>query len=145
MENTRNPSPTLLLLDSVVIKSLLEFLDTDSHILSSCHFLWVGKTAWSLVPAHSLSQSLPRGECKLRPRSGVVRLPCRWGDSQAEFWGIRGCLPGRNEQKQNRRNSMLEGMEAGRKGQIPYDTAYMWNPKKDTNELIYKTRIDPQT
>ena len=39
---------------------------------------------------------------------------------------------------------MLEGTEAGRKGQIPYDTVYMWNPKKDTNGLIYKTRIDPQ-
>ena len=30
--------------------------------------------------------------------------------------------------------------------QISYDIAYMWNLKKnDTNELIYKTEIDPQT
>ena len=50
------------------------------------------QTAWPLVPAHSLSQWLPGGECKLWPRSGVVRLPCRWGDSQAEFWGIQRCL-----------------------------------------------------
>ena len=40
---------------------------------------------------------------------------------------------------------MLKGMEADRKGQISYDTAYMWNLKKDTNELVYETRIDPQT
>ena len=34
-----------------------------------------------------------------------------------------------------------------RKGQIYY-IPYMWNlkkKKKDTNELIYKTEIDPQT
>ena len=29
--------------------------------------------------------------------------------------------------------------------QIPYDITYTWNLKKDTNELIYKTEIDPQT
>ena len=32
---------------------------------------------------------------------------------------------------------------------MSYDIAYMWNLKKkeksDTNELIYKTEIDPQT
>ena len=26
-----------------------------------------------------------------------------------------------------------------------YDIIYMWNLKKDTNELIYKTEIDSQT
>ena len=29
--------------------------------------------------------------------------------------------------------------------QIPYDITYMWNLKKDTNELIYKTETDSQT
>ena len=30
--------------------------------------------------------------------------------------------------------------------QISYDITYVWNLKKnDTNELIYKTEIDPQT
>ena len=31
--------------------------------------------------------------------------------------------------------------------QISYDIAYMWNLKieNDTNGLIYKTKIDPQT
>ena len=29
--------------------------------------------------------------------------------------------------------------------QILYDIAYMWNQKNDTNELAYKTEIDPQT
>ena len=30
---------------------------------------------------------------------------------------------------------------------MSYDSTYMWNLKKknDTNELIYKTEIDPQT
>ena len=33
-----------------------------------------------------------------------------------------------------------------RERQISYYIAYMLNPKKpDTNELIYKTEIDPQT
>ena len=32
-----------------------------------------------------------------------------------------------------------------REGQIPYDIAYMWHPKYDTNELIYETETDPQT
>ena len=40
---------------------------------------------------------------------------------------------------------MLKGMEADRRGQISYDIAYMRNLKKDTNELIYETKIDPQT
>ena len=26
-----------------------------------------------------------------------------------------------------------------------HDITYMWNLKNDTNELIYKTEIDPQT
>ena len=29
--------------------------------------------------------------------------------------------------------------------QISYDITYMWNLKKDTNELIYKIEIDSQT
>ena len=29
---------------------------------------------------------------------------------------------------------------------MPYDITYLWNlKKKDTNELIYKTEVDPQT
>ena len=33
-----------------------------------------------------------------------------------------------------------------RQRQLPYDIAYMWNlKKKDINEFIYKTKIDPQT
>ena len=28
---------------------------------------------------------------------------------------------------------------------IPYDITYMWNLKKDTDELIYKTETDSQT
>ena len=26
-----------------------------------------------------------------------------------------------------------------------YDITYMWNPKNDTNELVYQTEIDSQT
>ena len=29
--------------------------------------------------------------------------------------------------------------------QISYDIIYMWNLKKDINELVYKTEIDSQT
>ena len=36
-------------------------------------------------------------------------------------------------------------MKPNRERQIPYDIAYMWNQKNDTNELIYKTEIDSQT
>ena len=32
-----------------------------------------------------------------------------------------------------------------RERQISYIITYMWNLKNDTNELIYKTEIDPQT
>ena len=33
-----------------------------------------------------------------------------------------------------------------RQRQLPYDIAYTWNlKKKDINEFIYKTKIDPQT
>ena len=32
-----------------------------------------------------------------------------------------------------------------RERQISHDITYMWNPKNDTNELIYKTEIDSQT
>ena len=37
--------------------------------------------------------------------------------------------------------------EIDRERQILYDITYMWylNFKKPTNELIYKTEIDPQT
>ena len=37
-------------------------------------------------------------------------------------------------------------LSEGSQRQISYDIAYMWNLKKrDTNELIHKTEIDPQT
>ena len=32
-----------------------------------------------------------------------------------------------------------------REGQMSYAITYMLNLKNDTNELIYKTEIDPQT
>ena len=32
-----------------------------------------------------------------------------------------------------------------RERQIPYDIAYMWTLKYDTNELIYETETDSQT
>ena len=32
-----------------------------------------------------------------------------------------------------------------RERQMSYDITYMWNLKKDTNELIYEKEIDPQT
>ena len=35
--------------------------------------------------------------------------------------------------------------QSDRERQISYDIAYIWNLKKDTNELIYKTEIDSQT
>ena len=36
--------------------------------------------------------------------------------------------------------------EPNRERQILCDTAYMWNlKKKDKNELIHKTKIEPQT
>ena len=39
----------------------------------------------------------------------------------------------------------LSEVKSERKRQIPYDITYMWNLKYDTNELTYKTEIDPQT
>ena len=33
-------------------------------------------------------------------------------------------------------------IKANRERQIPYDIAYMWNLKYDTNELIYETETD---
>ena len=36
-------------------------------------------------------------------------------------------------------------MKLYRQRQMPYDTTYMWNLKKNgTNELIYKTEIESQ-
>ena len=32
-----------------------------------------------------------------------------------------------------------------REWQRLYDVIYMWNPKYDTNELMYETEIDTQT
>ena len=40
----------------------------------------------------------------------------------------------------------IKWSKSEREGQISYDITYMWNPKKtDTNKLIYKREIDPQT
>ena len=33
-------------------------------------------------------------------------------------------------------------IKANRERQIPYDIAYMWNLKYDTDELLYKTETD---
>ena len=30
------------------------------------------------------------------------------------------------------------------KDKLSYDITYLWNPKNDTNELIYKAEIDSQ-
>ena len=35
-------------------------------------------------------------------------------------------------------NYHTQQSKSERERQIPYDTIYMWNPKYDTNELIYK-------
>ena len=35
--------------------------------------------------------------------------------------------------------------KSDREKQISNDVTYMWNLKKETNELIYKTEIDSQT
>ena len=34
--------------------------------------------------------------------------------------------------------------KSDRERQTPYDIAYLWNLKYDTNEFIYKTEIDSQ-
>ena len=36
-------------------------------------------------------------------------------------------------------------MNSDRERRISYDITYMWNPKNDTNDLIYKTETDSQT
>ena len=44
------------------------------------------------------------------------------------------------------RDDHTKWSKSGRERQIPYDTTYMWNLKKNnTNELIYKTETDSQT
>ena len=40
---------------------------------------------------------------------------------------------------------ILSYVSQKKKRQTPYDIAYMWNPKYDTNELIYETETDSQT
>ena len=40
---------------------------------------------------------------------------------------------------------ILSEVKSDRERQIPHDIIYMWNLKKNTNEIIYKTEIDPQT
>ena len=43
------------------------------------------------------------------------------------------------------RDSHTKWGKSEREKQIPYDKTYMWNLKKDTNELIYKPETDSQT
>ena len=39
---------------------------------------------------------------------------------------------------------ILSEVKSDRERQIPHDIIYMWNlKKKNTNEIIYKTEIDP--
>ena len=38
-----------------------------------------------------------------------------------------------------------EWSKPDREKQISYDITYMWHIKKDTNEIVHKTEIDPQT
>ena len=40
------------------------------------------------------------------------------------------------------RDCHSEWSKSDREGQISYDTAYMWNLKNGTNELIYKIEIE---
>ena len=44
-----------------------------------------------------------------------------------------------------RRDYHTKWSKPDRERQISYIITYMWNLKNDTNELIYKTEIDPQT
>ena len=152
IKDIQNPSLTLLLLDSAAIKLCWVIaLKISLHLLSSSVLvsLSVGgeQTIWCLVPAHTLSWLLPGGEYKLQSRPGAVRLPYRWGDVQAEFWGRNRGLRGRKEQKQNRGNSMLKGRTQREKDKYHMISLIcgILKKKKDTNELIYKTKIDPQT
>ena len=44
------------------------------------------------------------------------------------------------------RDDYIKWNKPDRERQISYDITYIWNLKKiDTNELIYKTDVDPQT
>ena len=44
------------------------------------------------------------------------------------------------------RDDYIKWNKPDRERQISYDITYIWNLKKiDTNELIYKTEVDPQT
>ena len=40
---------------------------------------------------------------------------------------------------------ILSEVNQKKERQIPYDIAYMWNLKYNTNELIYETETDSQT
>ena len=42
------------------------------------------------------------------------------------------------------RDCHTEWSKSDREREISYDIAYMWNQKKGTNELIYKTEIELQ-
>ena len=42
------------------------------------------------------------------------------------------------------RDDHTKWSKSERDRQPPYDTTYMWNPKYDTNELIYETETDAQ-
>ena len=43
------------------------------------------------------------------------------------------------------RDCHTEWSKSEREKQLSNDVTYMWNLKKETNELIYKTEIDSQT
>ena len=43
------------------------------------------------------------------------------------------------------RDDHTKWSKSDRERQIPYDITYMWNPKYDTSEHIYKTETDSQT
>ena len=40
------------------------------------------------------------------------------------------------------RDYHTKSSKSDRERQMPYDITYMWDPKYDTNELIYKTETD---
>ena len=76
----------------------------------------------------------------------------RWMDKDVVHI-YNGILLGHKKEQNNAICSNMDGprdyytkwSKSDRERQISYDIAYMWNLKKDTNELIYETEIDSQT
>ena len=79
----------------------------------------------------------------------------RWMDKEDVVCIYNGILHRHKKEWKNAICSNMDGVrdyhtklnKSERERQISYDITYVWNLKKknDTNELIYKTEIDPQT